>query len=202
MSSILHDKVLVCDLITRWEQFEIPKEVEGAVDWRLTFQKSLLLPDEQTLELESATVSAMLYQQYFTQLQQGRLLPSEDDAVMLAALHLYISEGAFDAADAEELKRRVVSNIDHYVPRSLMKHLKMKSRPGRYIAKLCGLSGTIRAPVVDVATRIMTAYAALPVQKLHQTTKQWLALIKQAEFYGSSLFVVHVRHLLKFETPY
>lgn len=193
MASVLHDKVLVCDLITRWEQFEIPKEVEGAVDWRLTFQKALMLPEEQGVELESPAITAMLYHQLLAHLQQGRLLPTEEDAVTLAALQLWISEGDYNPSDVDELRRNLAANIDIYVPRSLLKHVKIKSRPGRYIAKLCGLSGSIRTPIADLAGRISMAYASLPPMKTQQAMRQWLQLIKQAEFYGSTLFVVQVR---------
>lgn len=193
VASVLHDKVLVCDLITRWEQFEIPKEVEGAVDWRLTFQKALMLPEEQGVELESPAITAMLYHQLLAHLQQGRLLPTEEDAVTLAALQLWISEGDYNPSDVDELRRNLAANIDIYVPRSLLKHVKIKSRPGRYIAKLCGLSGSIRTPIADLAGRISMAYASLPPMKTQQAMRQWLQLIKQAEFYGSTLFVVQVR---------
>ena len=108
---ILKPETSICDVMSKWDRFAVPKGVEGDVDFQFVFKKYVFLKMDQNAELNHPLAANLFFYQLVNGVLRGRTPVTEEEAVYLAGLQLQYELGDYDPS------HKLEDIIGSYLPR-------------------------------------------------------------------------------------
>jgi hypothetical protein len=196
---ILKPNDTLCDAMARWERFQLPKGIEGEVEFRFVFRKYVFLKADLQSDLAKPTPAMLLFHQVSGMVVRGRLPVQEDDAVFLAACHLQYELGNASANSSFNLEASASRYLPrHFVQRSVADSSSRKgttssssSSSGTATLGRIDLSATIKGSQLSaLLQRVRVTWSQLQDKQRPELIKMYILKAQESPMFGAILFPV------------